>query len=92
MSTVWQNLRCARRARAKSPVFAVVAVSAPALGIGANNAIFKVANGMLLRPLLFAEQDRIVQFAEAYQAQSEEMSVTARQLEHVDPLIALRYE
>ena len=43
-----------------SPAFALVAILTLALGIGANSAMFAVADATLLRPLPFADAERLV--------------------------------
>src|SRR3954470_18734299 len=60
MSGFWNDLKHGCRLLLKTPGFALSAIVVLALGIGANTAIFGIVNGVLLRPLPFAEPDRLV--------------------------------
>ncbi|MGE3473425.1 MAG: ABC transporter permease, partial [Vicinamibacterales bacterium] len=54
------DLGQALRALVRRPLFALTAIALVALGAGANAAVFAVVRGVLLRPLPFAEPDRLV--------------------------------
>src|SRR5579862_9717486 len=60
------DLRYATRMFAHTPLFVAVAVISMALGIGGNAAVFSLVNALLIRPLPFAQPDRLVRLTSVY--------------------------
>jgi predicted permease len=56
----FRDVRYGVRTLVKSPGFALAAIVILGLGIGANAAIFTVVNAVVLRPLPFPDEDRIM--------------------------------
>src|SRR6185295_17330718 len=64
MSTLVHDLKIASRTLTTKPSFSLMVIGMLALGIAGNAAIFSIFNGLFLRPLPFAQPDRLVDLDE----------------------------
>jgi putative ABC transport system permease protein len=62
--SVLTDLRYGLRLMIRQRMFAVLALTTLALGIGVNSAMFAVVNAVLLRPLPFRDPSRVVSIEE----------------------------
>src|SRR3569833_1071617 len=66
MDSLVADVRQAFRMMRNNPTFSLVAISALALGIGPNTAIFSVINKVLLEPLPYPASDRLMHIGRKY--------------------------
>jgi putative ABC transport system permease protein len=85
MDVFWRDARFAVRSLLRSPAFTAIAVLTLALGIGANTAIFSVVYSVLLRPLAYADPERLISIRAAYSATGAQ-DIPASQPEYHDYL------
>jgi putative ABC transport system permease protein len=75
MDDARRDTRQALRMWVRNPAFSLVAILTLALGVGANSAIFSIVHAVLLRPLPYADGERLVRIVEQVPA---EESVTGQ--------------
>ena len=63
IESLLQDVKFAMRQMRRAPGFTITAVMTLALGIGANAVIYTLIDSILLRPLPYAHQDRLVRIA-----------------------------
>ena len=64
LEDLWSDLRHATRTFQRTPGFAGVAMLMLGLGIGGATVMFSILNGVLLKPLGYAEPDRLLTLQE----------------------------
>ena len=64
LDTVWRDVAYGVRVLRRSPRFTVTALTLLVLGIGSTTAIFSIAYAVLVRPLPYADAERLVFLAE----------------------------
>jgi putative ABC transport system permease protein len=75
MDTLFLDLRLALRKLLRAPGFTIVSIATLALAIGATTAIFSVLNGVLFKPLPFAEPAELVHISSFAHDKPNPMSV-----------------
>ncbi len=63
--TFWHDMKFAVRSLARTKGLTLTVVLTLALGIGANAAIFSVVRGVLLRPLVNRDEDRLIYISQS---------------------------
>jgi putative ABC transport system permease protein len=77
MFNIWQDIRFGFRMLAKHRLATLVSIIALALGIGANTAMFSLAEAFLLHPVPFENADRIVALVDSRPGQNIDINAIA---------------
>jgi putative ABC transport system permease protein len=84
LGDIARDIRIACRSLARAPVYTATAGAALALGIGASAAVFTVVSAVLLRPLPYADPDRVVAVHNRWEGSPEMGLSPAEYLDHAE--------
>ena len=79
-----QDLRHGARMLVKNPGFTLIAIASIAIGVGANAAMFSLADGLVLRPLPVPRADQVVSVSATAPRANEAFFLTTNRLSHLD--------
>jgi putative ABC transport system permease protein len=84
LGDIARDVRMGVRSLARAPVYTLTAAAALALGIGANTAVFTVLSAVLLRPLPYADADRVVVVHNAWEGAAEARLSPAEYIDYAE--------
>jgi macrolide transport system ATP-binding/permease protein len=79
-----QDLRHGARMLVKNPGFTLIAIASIAIGVGANAAMFSLADGLVLRPLPVPRADQVVSVSATAPRANETFFLPSNRLSHLD--------
>jgi putative ABC transport system permease protein len=80
VEAVGRDVRDALRTLRRTPAFSIIAIATLALGVGIITAVFSVISAVMLRPLPYAEPDRLVSVWEIRTRRGERLNVSPADL------------
>jgi predicted permease len=84
IESIFQDLTHGARMLVKNPGFTFIAIASIAIGVGANAAMFSLADGLVLRPLPVPRADQVVSVSATAPRASETFFLTTNRLSHLD--------
>src|SRR5712664_4248831 len=92
METIWQDVRFGLRMLIKQRIATIVCVLALGQGIGANTAMFSLAEAFLLHPVPFESSDRIVALVDSRVASQDSGASFGQDMSPVAPATYLDWK
>ena len=84
IESIFQDLRHGARMLVKNPGFTLIAIASIAIGVGANAAMFSLADGLVLRPLPVPRPDQVVSVSTTAPRANETIFLPNNRLSYLD--------